>query len=217
MAGGKKGNKSKRDKIISEKKKKGPVILAIAAIAAVALVSLIAVYGISGRPKSPTDEERKYIGRYLPEGYEEAKLIEKAEYASPVGMTKIAAAATPKGISVSVGDVISNRNVYFEYRKQSGEVMPLIAYIKPSGKLFVGVSYCPPCRGTSQRIEPDGTLTCGTCGTKRDLETEAGISGACKLYPLDEMPVKVVGDRIEIDRSDLDKYTPQPIDRPVGG
>lgn len=217
MAGKKKSAMSKRDKVISQKGRRGPLIFVVIAIAAVALIALVALLGGSGRPKEPSAEERRYLGRYLPAGYAEEKLIEKAEYASPVEMARVEATASAKAISISVGDVIAKRNVYFEYKKPGGQALPLIAYIKPSGKLFVGISYCPPCRSTAQRIEPDGTLTCGSCGTKRDLETEAGISGACKLYPLDEMPVKVVGDRIEIAKSDLDKYSPQPLDRPVGG
>ena len=43
-----------------------------------------------------------------------------------------------------------------------------------------------------------------------------GISGACKLYPLDELPAKVVGDKIVIEKSVLDGWTVQPVDRPVG-
>lgn len=93
----------------------------------------------------------------------------------------------------------------------------MIAYAKPSGKLFVGMSYCPPCKGKGQRIEADGILTCETCGTKRNLETQVGISGNCKLYPLDEVPSKIVGDKIVVEKGVVEQWTPQPLDRPVGG
>ena len=50
-----------------------------------------------------------------------------------------------------------------------------------------------------------------------DPETGIGISGACKLYPLDELPAKIQGDRIVVDRTVLDNWTVQPTDRQVGG
>jgi hypothetical protein len=84
------------------------------------------------------------------------------------------------------------------------------------GELFVGVSYCPPCEGEGQRIESDGTLTCEACGTKRNLETNEGISGACRLYPLDEVPSAVSGDLITLDTTVLETWIAQPLDRPIG-
>jgi nitrite reductase/ring-hydroxylating ferredoxin subunit len=113
--------------------------------------------------------------------------------------------------------VSANKIVSFEYAKSDAEKIPMVAYIRPSGKLFVGVSYCVPCKGTGQDIGSDGTLTCQTCGTKRDLESGVGISGACKLYPLDELPVKVQGDRVVVDKPALDNWTVQPTDRQIGG
>lgn len=93
----------------------------------------------------------------------------------------------------------------------------MLAYIKPSGKLFTRVSLCPPCQSKKQYLEPDGTLTRNSCGTKRNPEIQVGASGACRLYPLDEMPHKLVGDKIEIAEASLAKWVPQPLDRPVGG
>ena len=49
-----------------------------------------------------------------------------------------------------------------------------------------------------------------------DPETGIGISGACKLYPLDELPVTVSGGKIVVEKALLDTWTAQPKDRPVG-
>ena len=113
--------------------------------------------------------------------------------------------------------VVADKLVYFEYTKPAGMTIPLMAYVKPSGSLFVGVSFCPPCRGKKQYIDADGTLTCASCGTKRDPQTGIGISGACRLYPLDEIPSKIAGKRLIIAKSALDQWSPQPLDRKVGG
>lgn len=160
-------------------------------------------------------EEQKYIGRLLPANYQ-APVVQPVTYSGTTQMTDVVADASGAQVTVPVADISTNKIVYFEYAKAGGEAVPMIAYVKPSGKLFVGVSYCIPCKGKRQFVDADGTLTCSSCGTKRDLETGVGISGACKLYPLDEVASKIVGDKLVIEKSELDKWTPQPLDRKVG-
>jgi len=142
-----------------------------------------------------TADEQKYMGRFLPDGYEEPAVSDAVNYDQVVQMANVAPTQDPKGVSLAVDDVVSNKIVYFEYQRSGDKPLPLMAYVKPSGKLFVGVSYCPPCEGQYQRIEPDGTLTCESCGTKRALESSVGLGGPCKLYPTDELPVTVNGGR----------------------
>lgn len=161
-------------------------------------------------------EEAKYIGRLLPAGYVEASVAPAAGYSSVIKMTDLTATQNAKQFSIPTSDVVANKIVYFEYKSGSAGPIPMVAYVKPSGKLFVGVGYCLPCKGTRQRIEADGTLTCEACGTKRDLETGVGLSGTCRLYPLDEVPAKVANGKIAIDDAVLEKWSPQPSDRPVG-
>lgn len=210
--------RGKREKVTG--KKKGRKVIAASLLGAV--VFAVAVFALTsgqfGRPKEPTPEEKKYWGRYLPKGYSEPKLTEGINYGeiSRIRMARIDASAMENSVSIAVGDAIKNRIVYFEYRKPGADPVSLLAYVKPSGRLFVGASYCPPCQSRYQRIEGDSTLTCEVCGTKRDLEGMIGINGACKLYPIDEFPAKVVGDRIYVDKEAIDRYSPQPIDRPVG-
>jgi nitrite reductase/ring-hydroxylating ferredoxin subunit len=164
----------------------------------------------SGAPAN----EQKYIGRLLPAGYQEPKIADVQVYASTVKMTDVAPTQNSAGISIPADKVVSSKIVYFEYKKASGDTIPMIAYVKPSGKLFVGVSYCPPCQGKRDRIEAGGTLVCETCGTVRNLETGVGISGGCRLYPLDELPASVSGGKITVTTAAIDSWTPQPLDRP---
>lgn len=203
----KSGSNSKSMYIIA-----GVVLLIVVAVG----VSFMKSGGNSG-PLQPTPEEAKYIGVYLPEGFEPAKLTEPIKYDKNIDMTPIVADVKDGNVTIDAGAVIQSRIVYFEYiNPVSQQPISMMAYIKPSGKLFTGVSYCPPCQGKYHHFEADGTLTCNACGTKRDPETEAGISGACKLYPADEMPHKLVDGKIQIAEADLAKWTPQPLDRPVG-
>lgn len=199
-------------------KKNNTTMLTIGIFAVVAVILGIVVtggkFGGKGKSPEPTAEEKKYIGRLLPAGYEAPKVAEPTEVQGT--MVDITATQDDKGVTLPVSDVTTNKIVRFQYTKADGQAMPLIAYVRPSGKLFVGVSYCIPCQGTGQRLEADGTLTCESCGTKRDPETQVGISGACRLYPLDELPVTVAGDKITIDKAALDGWTQQPTDRKVG-
>lgn len=170
--------------------------------------------GASTAGASP--EEAKYIGRLLPTGYQEPKVADIAVYTGATEMTVLKAALTDTQVTIPTAKLVESKIVYFEYAKPGGKPIPMIAYVKPSGKAFVGVSYCPPCEGQRQRVDADLTLTCSSCGTKRNLETGVGISGACKRYPLDELPAKIVGGNIVVDRTALDSWTPQPKDRQVG-
>jgi hypothetical protein len=211
--------KNKRDQFVNGKGGSKSVYMVLGAVAIVIAAGLFFYIGSRGTTGTAqiSPEEAKYIGRYLPAGYEPAKLTEPVTYDRRIDMTPVAPEIKDGTVMIKVGDVISKRIVYFEYaRPDDGQVISMMAYIKPSGKLFTGVSFCPPCQGKYQHFEADGTLTCNACGTKRDPETEAGISGACKLYPADEIAHKLVGDTIQLAEADLAKWTPQPLDRPVG-
>jgi len=229
----KKKNKKSVPQRVQPTKKKG-VSTTAWIVGAVALVAVVAVFALANSGKgalvsavgaatggSPTSsgvpaDEAKYLGRLLPAGFVESSVAGASQYSAAVDMIDVTATQGAKQISVSVVDVVKDKIVYFEYKKPGGDTIPMLAYMKPSGKLFVGVSYCPPCQGKRQSIQPDGTLRCAACGTKRNLETGVGISGACQLYPTDEVPAKVVGGKIVIDNSVLDGWTEQPLDRKIG-
>lgn len=128
-------------------------------------------------------------------------------YTSKVSMTEINAKEESGGkISISLSEVQRDLFVLFKYDKNKVENrsfgtqgLPLLSYISPNGDLVVAVSMCEPCKSIRFRIEPDGTLTCLACGTKFDMETLAGISGACVQYPPDEVKYTIQGDKIMVD------------------
>lgn len=237
MAKKKKRNSTPQRVQPQKKKGMGPSAWIVGAVAIVAVVTVFALAnggakGATGAPVGgatpgiaggvantasaiPADEA-KYLGRLLPAAFVEPSVAGASAYSASVKMTDVVATQDAKQISVSVADVVAGKIVYFEYQKAGAEPLPMVAYVKPSGKLFVGVSYCPPCKGKRQSIEADGTLRCEACGTKRDLETGVGISGACKLYPTDEVPATVKGSKIVVLNSVLDGWTSQPLDRPTG-
>lgn len=202
-------------------KKSRSTVWIIGGVVLLAVVGMVSLSGTGsgtggGGVAGISAEEQKYIGRLLPAGYQEPKVADLALYAETVKMTDITATDDGTTLSVPISDIVAKKIVKFDYAKPGERALPLIAYVKPSGKLFVAVSFCPPCEGEGQRIEPDGTLVCESCGTKRDLEKGVGLSGACKLYPLDELPVTVAGDRIVVEKAILDSWTAQPKDRPIG-
>lgn len=192
------------------------VILAVVAVVVIGGAYALSNRSSEGQAPTATTSETKYAGRLLPANYVAPKVADVTVYAKTIPMTVIEAAQDEKGFTVPLDSIVANKIVRFDYLQQNGETLPMIAYVKSSGKLFVGVSYCPPCQGEGQRIAADGTLTCESCGTRRTLETNEGLSGACKLYPLDEIPAVVDADTIVIDSAVLDSWTPQPLDRPVG-
>lgn len=202
----------------AKKPSKGLIIGAIV-IAAVIIGMFIAGRGTGGSgggALTPTAEEATYMGRYLPDAYEEPSLGEVGVVSADTQMAPITASQTATSTTIPVGELKSKRVVGFTYQKQDGTQIAMISYMKPSGKVVAAVSYCVPCKGTSHTLTTDGALTCDSCGTKRDVETGVGLSGACKLYPLDEMPVTVDGDTIIIDNAVLDSWQEQPTDRQVG-
>lgn len=132
-------------------------------------------------------------------------------------MTTIAVTVDEGVISIPLDILKKKKIVNFDYPKKripSGtgtEPLSLMAYITPSGKLFTGTSYCPPCRSKVHDITADGSLTCKTCGTKRDLETLKGISGGCINYPTDELPATIKNGKVLIEESVLEDWKPKPL------
>jgi hypothetical protein len=212
-------SKNKRDQFIDGKRRGSKAIYLLGGIVIILAALAVGIYYQHlGSPTidKPDPREAKYIGRYLPKGYEAAKLIEPVKYEKRIDPVDIVPVVKDGQIQIAVGDIIKNRIVYFEYTRLSDKrVVPMMAYIRPSGKLFTGVSLCPPCQAKRQYIDKDGLLTCTACGTKRDPETQIGISGACKLYPLDELPHKLLGDKISNAEDSLDAWKDQLIDRPT--
>lgn len=191
----------------------------IAAIAGAALLGYALFISAGGGSKSAGGDDK--FGRFLPASYQEQSISSPVDYSQQqaVPMTDVKNNVANGNLEISLSDVKQNKFVLTAYEKKqwtsnAGTTgLPIMAYIKPSGKLFVAISFCPPCQGIRHTITPDGTLTCATCGTKRDLETLQGISGACALYPPDELPVKIQGDKVLISEQVLNDWSPQQINQ----
>lgn len=193
------------------------LVIGVIVVAVIVVLALAGNGAKGGGTKGADPAEAKYIGRLLPQGYEEPKLAPVVTYNGDTPMTLLTASEASETLSLSKQAVLDAKIVKVDYtRTADGKNLPLIAYVKPSGKLFVGVSFCPPCEGEGQTITSDLNLTCDSCGTKRTLESGVGVSGSCKLYPLDELPVKIDGGDIVVEKSLIENWTPQPLDRQVG-
>lgn len=195
------------------------VVQIIAAIGGVVLLGYVLLISTGGGGNQQNAGGEDKFGRFLPAAYEEQSISNPVDYSAQqaVPMTDVKNNVAGGNLEISLNDIKQNKFVLTLYDKKqwSSNVgttgLPIMAYIKPSGKLFVAISFCPPCQGIRHTITPDGTLTCATCGTKRDLETLKGISGACALYPPDELPVKIQGDKVVIAEQVLNDWSPQQI------
>ena len=98
-------------------------------------------------------------------------------------------------------DVIDEYNIVsFELENNENLLVPLMAYITPSGRLFVGSSMCEPCRGRTFTLAGE-TLVCDACRTTYDIEDHEFIAGSrtCGSYPPVNLNPKIEGDRVIID------------------
>lgn len=127
-----------------------------------------------------------------------------------VEMTPVTPAVANGEVAVPLADVKKDKLVSFDYNK-GGVSVPLLAMVTPSGRLFTASSMCEPCRSYKFHTEPDGTLTCNTCGTKWDLETLKGISGGCPNYPPQELKNVVRGGKIVLKESDVRAWRPRTV------
>jgi uncharacterized membrane protein len=100
-------------------------------------------------------------------------------------------------IIIPLDVVLDKKLVGFQYKKGYRKV-PLLAYISPEGRIVTAISICEPCN--SERFHTEGDhIVCNACGTRWELESLFGISGACQKYPPDPIPSIIVGNEIHID------------------
>lgn len=90
-----------------------------------------------------------------------------------------------------------------------GDILPLLAYVAPSGKIVVASSLCEPCRGTSFSTD-GGNLVCDKCFTKWDLNTLQGVAGACQSFPPVQMQSQLKDDgTVAVDVAQLEAWEPR--------
>ncbi|MCZ7665037.1 MAG: DUF2318 domain-containing protein [Thermoleophilia bacterium] len=134
-------------------------------------------------------------------------------------VTLDSATQTADGIAIPLADLEKDYIVGFTYARTNpmpegyqlaagGNVLPLMAYIAPTGRLVVATSFCEPCRSTTFHFE-DKQLVCDVCFTRWDLSTLIGIGGGCFDYPPEEVAAEVRGDRVFVPQADLEAWVPR--------
>lgn len=134
-------------------------------------------------------------------------------------VTGIAAEQTAEGISFSLDDLKKNWILGVPYKRSTplpaayqdaagGNVLPLLAYVAPSGRLVVATSFCEPCRSWTFHIEGN-QLVCDVCFTRWDLNTLMGVGGGCMDYPPEQVTAEIRGDQIFVPAADLEAWLPR--------
>lgn len=177
----------KKAQFSGARKNRMPLVL----VGAAALIAcLVLVFSALGRkPETeidlagqPVAAERSYVGRL-------------------VSMTVVEPVIEEEKIILSLEEIDAHNIVYFEAENSAGEAVPIMAYITPSGRLFVGSSMCEPCQGRTFSLAGE-TLVCDTCRTTYNIETREFISGSviCGQYPPVDFEPTLENGKIVIER-----------------
>lgn len=181
---------SKKEQFTQPQKSKLPMI--IAAIALVVTATIIIFLSNLGEKQetinyfdSPVTAERSYLGQLVP-------------------MTSMEPVTENGKVQIPLELVDEKNIISFELENNEGVLVPLMAYITPSGRLFVGSSMCEPCGGRTFSLAGE-TLLCDTCRTTYNIETHEFLSGstACGQYPPVNMNPTINNGIIEIDLQEI--------------
>ena len=164
-------NINKKEQFTKKEKSKLPYVLG--AIVLIALVTIGSI-ALSGKPEGSSQEfsfgepvasERSYIGKV-------------------VSMTPVKPLISAEYVSIPLEVLETNDIVYFEVANNAGFMVPLMAYITPTGRIFTGSSMCEPCQGRYFSLAGE-TLVCDTCRTTYTIESHQFLSGSrdCGSYP----------------------------------
>lgn len=167
---------NKKEQFTNPQKSKLPMIIATVLVIIAAASILFILTNKNSDEKGdyfgePVANTRSYIGKFI-------------------SMTTINPEIKDGKVVFSLDEVDKNNIVYFELANSENELVPLMAYITPSGRLFVGSSMCEPCRGRTFSLAGE-TMVCDTCKTTYNIETHEFLSGApaCgKLPPVNMNP-----------------------------
>jgi len=156
------------------------LVVVIGAVAAGFLLSGTEAEADGSYFGEPAVQTRSYIGRVVP-------------------MTPIEPLIEGGWVSIPLALLEENDIVYFEVENNEGFLVPLMAYITPTGRIFTGSSMCEPCRGRYFSLAGE-TLVCDTCRTTYTIESREFISGSqdCGAYPPVYMSSKVENDMVSI-------------------
>lgn len=154
--------KGKKEQFMQRPKRHIIYLLVVAVVAAGLGVTWLATRQ-AGQPAvqyfgEPVAAPRSYVGRVI-------------------SMTRVEPVLENGQIKISLGEIDKNNIVSFELENDQGTLVPLMAYITPSGRLFAGSSMCEPCRGRTYSLAGE-TLVCDTCRTTFTIEDHRFISGS---------------------------------------
>lgn len=122
-------------------------------------------------------------------------------------MTPVVAQLSAGTLSIPAEVVREKKLVSFEYKK-GNETIPLLAYLAPDGRPVVAVRLCEPCSSTTFFIAK-GTLVCGVCGTRWDLQSLKGIAGGCINYPPARLSARESKDQLLIAEETILSWRPR--------
>lgn len=166
----------------------------------IALVLVIAVavigVGVAFQATRPTEATVEYFG--------EPVAAPRSYIGRVVSMTRVEPVVENGQIKIPLAEVDENNIVFFELQNDQGTLVPLMAYITPSGRLFAGSSMCEPCRGRTFSLAGE-TLVCDNCRTTYTIEDHKFISGAaiCGSYAPVYMNPVVTDGMVVIDQQEV--------------
>ncbi len=179
----------KREQFTNPKKSKSSLVIGAFSVFLV-IVALVFMFG------SNKKEDENYFG---------ASIVAERSYVGEfISMTKVEPVIENGQIKIPLGVVDENNIISFEIENDEKLLVPLMAYITPTGRLFVGSSMCEPCRGRTFSLAGE-TLVCDTCRTTYNVEDHQFISGAkaCGEYPPVNMNPKVEDNMITIELDEV--------------
>lgn len=184
---------NKKEQFINRKRSKAPIFITIGAIFIIGLLIIVFLN------ENFTNDKGAYFG--------EPVVRERSYIGELISMTKIEYQDKNDSIVIDLKVVDENNIVYFESENKDNEIVPMMAYITPTGRLFVGSSLCEPCRGTTFSLAGE-TLFCDTCKTTYNIENHEFISGAkiCGTYPPVNMKAEVIDGQIVISKDEILKW-----------
>lgn len=171
---------------VQKSNKKLVIVFLVLALAAALILYLTT---LSNTPKESLSSEvvaepRSYIGK-----------IEKAKTIQPEILNGKA--------MINLADVDQMNIAYFELNSLEGDLLPLMAYITSSGRLFVGHSVCA-C-GSHGFFLAGEVLVCESCRTTFTIEDQKFVSGSTTAGKNPPSRIKSVIENgvIVIEQSDL--------------
>lgn len=179
----------KKQQFTHSEKRNLPLILGVVALLLVAAVALVFL-------KQPAQAKVEYFG--------EPVASPRSYVRRFISMTTVEPVVEDGEIRIPLSEVDKNNIVFFELENNEGTLVPLMAYITPSGRLFAGSSMCEPCRGRTFSLAGE-TLVCDTCRTTYTIEDHKFISGAvaCGSYPPSNMNPVVENGMVVINEAEV--------------